>query len=116
MTQGVSTYFRGFSASELERLVSVMCFYRVPKGEDVIVKGQCATFFCILLQGLLSPEAPSVMDTPRKTASSVRAITRSPPSLKAFSCSLMPCGACDDHARMQLAQTDPDVGMPCRDL
>ena len=59
--QGLSRYFRGFTLPEIEKLCHVMNFFVVNNGVDVLIKGEQASFFAVILNGrvdlMLPPNA-----------------------------------------------------------
>ena len=61
--QGVSRFFRGFSTPEVHRLSELMNFLALSAGEEVLVKGERATFFAVVMTGrvdILAGECPPV--------------------------------------------------------
>jgi CRP-like cAMP-binding protein len=55
---GYSQYWRGFISGELEVLSKVMILQRVQKGEQMLVSGEAATFFGLVISGSVKVHDP----------------------------------------------------------
>ena len=67
VAQGFSKHFRGFVNSDLEKLAKDwMQFFEVAKDDAVVVEGEKATFFCVVLRGAIIVEKGSLKRTTYK--------------------------------------------------
>ena len=85
--QAVSDHFRGFSEDECTTLAAAMSILTFQKGEQIIAKGEIATWFGVLLRGSLSVTNRSAHLEPRQAGTKAKgqtALTCSHPDASAF--------------------------------